>query len=171
MNAGSLTAGERDAVWSLSCNRVAVEILVISHEIYSFDISPIFQVIDECNKAENWLQEKTQQQDLLPKNVDPVLWSCEIKRKAEGFDAYCSHILRLAIFISAVEPNYLVYFTFSVLCYRVVYIQYLNSIMCWTFLLVDLISCGHCFEDWSCQIITRTKIWQHVVHQVMIESF
>lgn len=100
MKAGSLTAGERDAV------------------------------IDECNKAEKWLQEKTQQQDSLPKNVDPVLWSCEIKRKAEGFDAYCSHILRLAIFISAVEPNYLVYFTFSVLFYRVVYIQYLNSIMC-----------------------------------------
>ncbi|KAJ6999518.1 heat shock 70 kDa protein 16-like isoform X2 [Populus alba x Populus x berolinensis] len=77
MNAGSLTAVERDAV------------------------------IDECNKAEKWLQEKTQEQDSLPKNVDPVLWSCEIKRKAEGFDAYCSHILRLAIFISAVEPNYL----------------------------------------------------------------
>ncbi|KAL3596196.1 hypothetical protein D5086_007833, partial [Populus alba] len=71
MNAGSLTAVERDAV------------------------------IDECNKAEKWLQEKTQEQDSLPKNVDPVLWSCEIKRKAEGFDAYCSHILRLAIFISA----------------------------------------------------------------------
>ncbi|KAJ6999519.1 heat shock 70 kDa protein 16-like isoform X2 [Populus alba x Populus x berolinensis] len=100
MNAGSLTAVERDAV------------------------------IDECNKAEKWLQEKTQEQDSLPKNVDPVLWSCEIKRKAEGFDAYCSHILRLAIFISAVEPNYLGYFTFCVLCYRVVYIQYLNSIVC-----------------------------------------
>lgn len=64
MNAGSLTAGERDAV------------------------------IDECNKAENWLQEKTQQQDLLPKNVDPVLWSCEIKRKAEGFDATCKYITK-----------------------------------------------------------------------------
>lgn len=64
MKAGSLTAGERDAV------------------------------IDECNKAENWLQEKTQQQDLLPKNVDPVLWSCEIKRKAEGFDATCKYITK-----------------------------------------------------------------------------
>lgn len=64
MNAGPLTAGERDAV------------------------------IDECNKAENWLQEKTQQQDLLPKNVDPVLWSCEIKRKAEGFDATCKYITK-----------------------------------------------------------------------------
>lgn len=64
MKAGSLTAGERDAV------------------------------IDECNKAENWLQEKTQQQDSLPKNVDPVLWSCEIKRKAEGFDATCKYITK-----------------------------------------------------------------------------
>lgn len=64
MKAGSLTAGERDAV------------------------------IDECNKAEKWLQEKTQQQDLLPKNVDPVLWSCEIKRKAEGFDATCKYITK-----------------------------------------------------------------------------
>lgn len=64
MNAGSLTAGERDAV------------------------------IDECNKAEKWLQEKTQQQDSLPKNVDPVLWSCEIKRKAEGFDATCKYITK-----------------------------------------------------------------------------
>ena len=87
MNAGSLATSERDAVWSLSYNRMAVEILVISHRIYSFDISPIFQVIDECNKAEKWLQEKTQQQDSLPKNVDPVLWSSEIKRKTEGFDA------------------------------------------------------------------------------------
>ncbi|KAJ6925520.1 hypothetical protein NC651_010031 [Populus alba x Populus x berolinensis] len=64
MNAGSLTAGERDAV------------------------------IDECNKAEKWLQEKTQQQDSLPKHVDPVLWSCEIKRKAEGFDATCKYITK-----------------------------------------------------------------------------
>lgn len=64
MKAGSLTAGERDAV------------------------------IDECNKAEKWLQEKTQQQDSLPKNVDPVLWSCEIKRKAEGFDATCKYITK-----------------------------------------------------------------------------
>lgn len=64
MNAGSHTAGERDAV------------------------------IDECNKAEKWLQEKTQQQDSLPKNVDPVLWSCEIKRKAEGFDATCKYITK-----------------------------------------------------------------------------
>lgn len=64
MKAGSLTAGERDAV------------------------------IDECNKAEKWLQEKTQLQDSLPKNVDPVLWSCEIKRKAEGFDATCKYITK-----------------------------------------------------------------------------
>uniref|UniRef100_A0A6N2KX31 Uncharacterized protein n=1 Tax=Salix viminalis TaxID=40686 RepID=A0A6N2KX31_SALVM len=64
MNARSLAASERDAV------------------------------IDECNKAEKWLQEKIQQQDSLPKNVDPVLWSSEIKRKAEGFDATCKYITK-----------------------------------------------------------------------------
>jgi hypothetical protein len=30
---------------------------------------------------------------LVTENVDPVLWSSKIKRKTEGFDAYCSHIL------------------------------------------------------------------------------
>ncbi|KAJ6401905.1 hypothetical protein OIU84_014061 [Salix udensis] len=64
MNARSLAASERDAV------------------------------IDECNKAEKWLQEKIQQQDSLPKNVDPVLWSSEIRRKAEGFDATCKYITK-----------------------------------------------------------------------------
>ncbi|KAJ6397104.1 hypothetical protein OIU77_022028 [Salix suchowensis] len=64
MNARSLAASERDAV------------------------------INECNKAEKWLQEKIQQQDSLPKNVDPVLWSSEIKRKAEGFDATCKYITK-----------------------------------------------------------------------------
>ncbi|KAH6773814.1 heat shock protein 70 family protein [Perilla frutescens var. frutescens] len=44
-------------------------------------------VIGECHKAELWLQEKSQQQDLLPKNADPVLWSGEITRKAEALDA------------------------------------------------------------------------------------
>ncbi|KAF8414092.1 hypothetical protein HHK36_002091 [Tetracentron sinense] len=51
-------------------------------------------VIDECNKAEQWLREKTQQQDSLPKNTDPILWSSEIKRRAEALDTTCKHILR-----------------------------------------------------------------------------
>ncbi|KAK8618299.1 hypothetical protein V6N13_132294 [Hibiscus sabdariffa] len=44
-------------------------------------------VTDECNKAERWLQEKSQQQDSLSKDVDPVVWSSEIKRKAEALEA------------------------------------------------------------------------------------
>ncbi|XP_057498029.1 heat shock 70 kDa protein 16-like [Actinidia eriantha] len=51
-------------------------------------------VINECNKAEQWLREKTQLQDSLPKNADPVLWSSEIKRKAEALDAMCKHMTR-----------------------------------------------------------------------------
>ncbi|GER52959.1 heat shock 70 kDa protein 16 [Striga asiatica] len=43
-------------------------------------------VIGECNKAEEWLREKTQLQDSLPKNADPVLWSGEITRKAQALD-------------------------------------------------------------------------------------
>lgn len=48
---------------------------------------PLLQVTDECNKAERWLQEKFQQQDSLPKDVDPMVWSSEIKRKAEALEA------------------------------------------------------------------------------------
>lgn len=46
----------------------------------------IFQIVDECNKAEQWLREKTQQQDSLPKNTDPVLWSSDIKSRAEDLE-------------------------------------------------------------------------------------
>ncbi|RZC65661.1 hypothetical protein C5167_009346 [Papaver somniferum] len=51
-------------------------------------------VINECNKAEQWLRDRTQQQDSLPKNTDPLLWSNEIKAKAEALDMTCKHILR-----------------------------------------------------------------------------
>ncbi|KAL4628400.1 hypothetical protein ACB092_05G235800 [Castanea dentata] len=51
-------------------------------------------VIDECNKAEQWLQEKLQHQNSLPKNADPILWSNEIKRKSEALDMTCKHIMR-----------------------------------------------------------------------------
>lgn len=51
-------------------------------------------VTDECNKAERWLQEKSQQQDSLPKDVDPMVWSCEIKRKAEALEATCKYMIR-----------------------------------------------------------------------------
>ncbi|KAE8733184.1 Heat shock 70 kDa protein 16 [Hibiscus syriacus] len=44
-------------------------------------------VTDECNKAERWLQEKSQQQDSFPKDVDPVVWSSNIRRKTEALEA------------------------------------------------------------------------------------
>ncbi|CAI9783909.1 unnamed protein product [Fraxinus pennsylvanica] len=50
-------------------------------------------VIGECNKAEQWLREKTQEQDSLPKNADPILLSSEIKRKAEALEMICRHTL------------------------------------------------------------------------------
>ncbi|XP_058094167.1 heat shock 70 kDa protein 16 isoform X2 [Magnolia sinica] len=51
-------------------------------------------VLNECNKAEQWLREKTQLQDSLPKNTDPVLSSDEIKRQTEALDMTCRHIIR-----------------------------------------------------------------------------
>ncbi|OMO76763.1 Heat shock protein 70 family [Corchorus capsularis] len=51
-------------------------------------------VNDECNKAERWLQEKSQQQDSLPKDVDPMVWSSDIKRKAEALEATCKYMIR-----------------------------------------------------------------------------
>lgn len=47
-----------------------------------------FQVINECNKAEQWLREMRQQQDLYPKNSDPVLISIDIKNKTEELNSY-----------------------------------------------------------------------------------
>lgn len=51
-------------------------------------------IINECNTAEQWLREKTQQQDAMPKNTDPVLWSSDIKSRKEDLDMTCKHILR-----------------------------------------------------------------------------
>ncbi|KAK1281239.1 Heat shock 70 kDa protein 16 [Acorus gramineus] len=50
-------------------------------------------VINECIKAEQWLRETTQLQDSLPKNIDPVLWSSEIRRRTEALDAACCHVI------------------------------------------------------------------------------
>nr|GMD08963.1 heat shock 70 kDa protein 16 [Ipomoea batatas] len=51
-------------------------------------------VINECDKAELWIRDKSQQQDSLPKNADPILWSSEIKKKADILDAMCKHMMR-----------------------------------------------------------------------------
>uniref|UniRef100_A0A0V0IUZ7 Putative heat shock 70 kDa protein 16-like n=1 Tax=Solanum chacoense TaxID=4108 RepID=A0A0V0IUZ7_SOLCH len=51
-------------------------------------------VINECHKAEQWLRDKSHQQETLPRSADPVLWSTEIKRKTEAFEAMCKHVMR-----------------------------------------------------------------------------
>uniref|UniRef100_A0ACD5ZC60 Uncharacterized protein n=2 Tax=Avena sativa TaxID=4498 RepID=A0ACD5ZC60_AVESA len=48
---------------------------------------------NECTKAELWLRESSQLQESLPKNVDPVVWSHEIKKKEEELDMSCSNIV------------------------------------------------------------------------------
>jgi len=48
----------------------------------------LFQIINECNKAEQWLEEKNQQQESSPKNTEPIVWSSEIRSKTEEFNLY-----------------------------------------------------------------------------------
>ncbi|KAM1807812.1 hypothetical protein FF1_030531 [Malus domestica] len=51
-------------------------------------------VFNECYKVEQWLRKKNQQQDSLPKNVDPVLWSNDIKSRIEELKSRCNHVFR-----------------------------------------------------------------------------
>jgi len=46
------------------------------------------QVINECSEAENWLRERKQQQDVLPKFAKPVLLVSDLKKKAETLDRF-----------------------------------------------------------------------------------
>jgi hypothetical protein len=46
------------------------------------------QVINECSESENWLREKRQQQDALPKYANPVLLVSDIKKRAETLDRF-----------------------------------------------------------------------------------
>ncbi|KAI9115670.1 hypothetical protein K1719_013339 [Acacia pycnantha] len=50
-------------------------------------------IINECNKAEQWLREKLQQQDSMPKDNDPIIWSSDIKSKAEDLKSLCQQVL------------------------------------------------------------------------------
>jgi heat shock protein 4 len=54
-----------------------------------------YAVERECTKAEQWLWERSQLQESLPKNVDPALWSHEInKKKKHELDMFCRNIAR-----------------------------------------------------------------------------
>ncbi|XP_074270106.1 heat shock 70 kDa protein 16-like [Silene latifolia] len=50
--------------------------------------------LNECAASEQWLQEKTQLQDSLPKNEEPVLWSYDIEREAEDLQMRLNQILK-----------------------------------------------------------------------------
>ncbi|KAG6551457.1 hypothetical protein Mapa_006880 [Marchantia paleacea] len=51
------------------------------------------KVVAECTKAEDWLKEKKQLQDGLPKASNPVLLSADIKKKTEVLDRFCKPIM------------------------------------------------------------------------------
>ncbi|XP_062230936.1 heat shock 70 kDa protein 15-like [Phragmites australis] len=57
------------------------------------DMSEKQKVINECSEAENWLREKKQQQDVLPKHANPVLLVSDLKKKAETLDRFCKPIM------------------------------------------------------------------------------
>jgi heat shock protein 4 len=48
----------------------------------------LFQLINDCNNIEQWLKEKVQQQESYPKNIDPILWSSNIKEASEHLRKY-----------------------------------------------------------------------------------
>ncbi|PWZ22374.1 Heat shock protein 16 [Zea mays] len=77
---------------------IARELLkcIVDHRMAAKSLSaPERDAVDnECNKAEQWLSEGSKLQESLPKNVDPVLWSCEIKGKEEELDMFCRNITR-----------------------------------------------------------------------------
>ncbi|XP_010533816.1 PREDICTED: heat shock 70 kDa protein 16 [Tarenaya hassleriana] len=75
----------KDLLNHIAENRVAAESLPPAKK---------HAVLDECDKAERWLHERTKQQENLPKDTDPSLQSSEIKRKTDALNATCKYIAR-----------------------------------------------------------------------------
>ncbi|KAM0017462.1 putative Heat shock protein 70 family [Helianthus debilis subsp. tardiflorus] len=57
------------------------------------DMSDKQKVLNECSELENWLREKKQIQDSLPKHADPVLLSSDIRKKSDTLDRLCRPIM------------------------------------------------------------------------------
>ncbi|PWA80993.1 heat shock protein 70 family [Artemisia annua] len=57
------------------------------------DINEKQKVLNECSEVENWLREKKQLQDSLPKHADPVLLLSDIRKKSETLDRLCRPIM------------------------------------------------------------------------------
>ncbi|MED6158806.1 hypothetical protein PIB30_036219 [Stylosanthes scabra] len=68
---------------------------ISEHCTFADSLPPQYKelVLNECNKAEQWLREKIQQQESLPKNIDPIFWSIDIQGKTEDLKIMCQQIL------------------------------------------------------------------------------
>ncbi|KAI3512967.1 hypothetical protein L1887_20290 [Cichorium endivia] len=51
------------------------------------------KVLNVCSEASNWLKEKKQVHESLPKHADPILLSSDIKKKVEEIDRECRPIM------------------------------------------------------------------------------
>ncbi|XP_050370955.1 heat shock 70 kDa protein 16 [Argentina anserina] len=51
-------------------------------------------ILNECFKVEQWLKEKNQHQKSMPKNIDPIVWSSDIKSRTEELNLKFKHIFR-----------------------------------------------------------------------------
>ncbi|KMZ56466.1 Heat shock 70 kDa protein 14 [Zostera marina] len=51
------------------------------------------KVVNECIQTETWLNEKKQQQSILPKSGQPVLLTADMKMKIEFIDRFCKPIM------------------------------------------------------------------------------
>nr|AII99889.1 heat shock protein [Cicer arietinum] len=75
---------------------------IVEHRMSADSLPPQNKelVTNECNKAEQWLREKMQQQDALPKSSDPVFWSSDINSKTQDLNlcddslGVCQQILK-----------------------------------------------------------------------------
>ncbi|KAJ4789187.1 hypothetical protein LUZ62_040433 [Rhynchospora pubera] len=51
------------------------------------------KVIKECIEVDRWIREMMQHQDALPKHATPILFSADIRKKAETLDRFCKPIM------------------------------------------------------------------------------
>lgn len=57
------------------------------------DVAEKQKVIAECNKAEEWIRDKRQQQEQLPRTANPVLLAADVRKKTEVLDRFCKPIM------------------------------------------------------------------------------
>lgn len=75
MSADSLSTNKKESVCVLSAS--PYRIINSLNILKKIDL----QIVNECLKVEQWLRDKTQEQDSVPRNMDPVIWSHDIESK------------------------------------------------------------------------------------------